>query len=84
RDDGTCEEQGYCWPNDNGIATKAEKGYFVLKRTGENQVLVLLNSQPSTNVLDPIVKLEKLANLKEQGYLTEKEFQIQKQKLLDS
>lgn len=41
RDDGTCKEQGYCLPNDDGIATKAEKGYFVLKRTGVNQVLVL-------------------------------------------
>ncbi|WP_458352794.1 SHOCT domain-containing protein [Peribacillus frigoritolerans] len=28
------------------------------------------------------MKLEKLAKLKEQGFLTEEEFQIQKQKLL--
>jgi hypothetical protein len=42
RDDGTCETHGYCWPNDDGVATKAEKGYYVLKRTGPNQVLVLV------------------------------------------
>ncbi|WP_459500714.1 peptidase G2 autoproteolytic cleavage domain-containing protein [Bacillus sp. C1] len=42
RDDGTCETHGYCWSNDDGIATKSEKGYFVLKRTGANQILVLV------------------------------------------
>ncbi|MCM3197165.1 peptidase G2 autoproteolytic cleavage domain-containing protein [Priestia megaterium] len=42
RDDGTCEEQGYCLPNDKGVATKSKKGYLVLKRTGLNQVLVLI------------------------------------------
>jgi len=58
RDDGTCEEQGYCWTNDEGIATKASQGYRVLKRTGVNQVLVLVNSLPSRNELGPVVKLE--------------------------
>jgi trimeric autotransporter adhesin len=84
RDDGTCEVDGYCIQNDEGIATKASKGYRVMKRTGENQVLVLINSKPSTNKHDFVVKLEKLAKLKEQGYLTEEEFQSEKQKLLDS
>ncbi|MBX9976617.1 peptidase G2 autoproteolytic cleavage domain-containing protein, partial [Cytobacillus firmus] len=41
RDDGTCEVNGYCKPNDNGIATKVDQGYRVLKRTGANQILVL-------------------------------------------
>lgn len=41
RDDGTCETHGYCRPNDDGIATKAESGFFVIKRTDENQVLIL-------------------------------------------
>lgn len=41
RDDGTCEVHGYCWPNNNGIATKSEKGYYVLERTSTNQILVL-------------------------------------------
>jgi hypothetical protein len=41
RDDGTCSPNGYCRPNDDGIATKADNGYFVLKRTGSNQILVL-------------------------------------------
>jgi hypothetical protein len=42
RDDGTCEVHGYCWSNDDGIATKAEKGYFVLERTRPDQILILL------------------------------------------
>ncbi|PEC21938.1 peptidase G2 autoproteolytic cleavage domain-containing protein [Bacillus cereus] len=41
RDDGTCETHGYCRPNDDGIATKAESGFFVIKRTGDNQILIL-------------------------------------------
>ncbi|PQZ59861.1 peptidase G2 [Bacillus sp. MYb209] len=41
RDDGTCETHGYCRPNDDGIATKAESGFFVIKRTSENQILIL-------------------------------------------
>ncbi|MGI8278408.1 peptidase G2 autoproteolytic cleavage domain-containing protein [Bacillus mycoides] len=41
RDDGTCETHGYCRPNDDSIATKAESGFFVIKRTGENQILIL-------------------------------------------
>ncbi|MED0971432.1 peptidase G2 autoproteolytic cleavage domain-containing protein [Bacillus paramycoides] len=41
RDDGTCETHGYCRPNDDGIATKAERGFFVIKRTSENQILIL-------------------------------------------
>ncbi|HDR7716506.1 MULTISPECIES: peptidase G2 autoproteolytic cleavage domain-containing protein [Bacillus cereus group] len=41
RDDGTCETHGYCRPNDEGIATKSESGFFVIKRTDENQVLIL-------------------------------------------
>jgi hypothetical protein len=42
RDDGTCEEEGYCWSNDDGIATAADNGYKVMKRTGPNQVLLLV------------------------------------------
>ncbi len=37
RDDGTCEAHGYCVQMNNGIATKAESGFFVIKRTDENQ-----------------------------------------------
>lgn len=40
RDDGTCVVDGYCMPNNHGIATASETGYRVLKRTGENQILV--------------------------------------------
>lgn len=42
RDDGSCVSGGFCRPNQDGIATKAESGYLVLKRTGGTQVLVLL------------------------------------------
>ena len=31
-DDGTCEVGKYCMPNDNGIATKSNTGYRVLKK----------------------------------------------------
>lgn len=40
-DDGTCEADDYCQPTDEGIATKAEQGYRVLKRTGINQIMIL-------------------------------------------
>ncbi|MBB3110143.1 autotransporter adhesin [Paenibacillus phyllosphaerae] len=42
RDDGTCAAGGLCICNDQGIATAAEQGYYVLKRTGVNQILVLM------------------------------------------
>jgi hypothetical protein len=83
RDDGTCETHGYCWSNDDGIATKAEKGYFVLKRTGPNQVLVLVSPLQQT-IKGTIEQLSQLIKFKEQGYLTEEEFNKQKQILLNS
>ncbi|TXR98058.1 hypothetical protein DN390_20390 [Bacillus sp. SH7-1] len=41
RDDGTCQVNEYCRPNNSGIATAADSGYRVMKRTGPNQILVL-------------------------------------------
>jgi hypothetical protein len=41
RDDGSCEVDSYCKPNQDGIAVKASSGYRVLERTGEYQILVL-------------------------------------------
>ncbi|MDQ0242998.1 autotransporter adhesin [Bacillus fengqiuensis] len=41
RDDGTCQVNGYCRPNNEGIATASKDGYRVIKRTGPNQILVL-------------------------------------------
>ncbi|OLO35932.1 hypothetical protein BTR23_16035 [Alkalihalophilus pseudofirmus] len=41
RDDGTCEVDGYCRPNDQGIASASSKGYRVMKRTDYDQILVL-------------------------------------------
>ncbi|MFD4820413.1 peptidase G2 autoproteolytic cleavage domain-containing protein [Peribacillus butanolivorans] len=41
RDDGTCQMNGYCKPNDEGIAMASDKGYRVMERTGPNQILVL-------------------------------------------
>jgi hypothetical protein len=83
RDDGSCEVNGYCMPNGEGIATKAKQGYRVLDRTGTNQILVLFNSVP-VNSSNHIEDLKKLAELKEQGHLSEEEFRIEKQKLLNS
>ncbi|TDL92492.1 hypothetical protein E2R55_05525 [Vibrio vulnificus] len=83
RDDGSCEVNGYCMPNGEGIATTAKRGYRVLKRTGINQILVLFNSVPINNPTN-LEDFRKLVELKEQGYLTEEEFLIEKQKLLNS
>ncbi|WP_412734032.1 peptidase G2 autoproteolytic cleavage domain-containing protein [Halalkalibacterium halodurans] len=44
RDDGTCKVGGYCKPNHEGIATASPIGYRVMKRTGKNQLLVLVDS----------------------------------------
>lgn len=41
RDDGTCQVNGYCKSNNNGIATASSEGYRVMKRTGINQILVM-------------------------------------------
>ena len=41
RDDGTCKAGSFCKPNDEGIATASSTGYRVIKRTSENQVLVI-------------------------------------------
>ena len=42
RDDGTCEINGYCKPNDEGIATKSDTGYRVMKRVSNNIIQVLV------------------------------------------
>ena len=42
RDDGTCQVNGYCKPNDNGIATSSENGYRVMKRVSENIIQILV------------------------------------------
>lgn len=41
RQDGSCEIDGYCTSNNDGIATKSETGYRVLKVISDNQVLIL-------------------------------------------
>lgn len=42
RDDGSCIPGGYCRPGENGIAVSASQGYRVLRRTGAEQVMILL------------------------------------------
>lgn len=42
RDDGSCVEGGYCRPNNHGIATKSETGYYVIERLMHNQVTIIL------------------------------------------
>ncbi len=41
-DDGTCVVNGYCKCGVNGVATKADNGYRVMKRIDENTILVLI------------------------------------------
>lgn len=44
RDDGTCQVGQNCYPNADGIATHSTsgQGYRVMKRTGQNQILVFV------------------------------------------
>lgn len=42
RDDGTCEINKCCKPNNDGIATAAETGFRVMKRVSENIVQILV------------------------------------------
>lgn len=42
RDDGTCEVNGFCKSNDEGIATSSTDGYRVMKRVSENIVQVFI------------------------------------------
>ncbi|MGL6199881.1 MAG: peptidase G2 autoproteolytic cleavage domain-containing protein [Lachnospiraceae bacterium] len=42
RDDGSCQPNGWCQPNTDGIATSSEQGYKVLKRLDENTVLICI------------------------------------------
>ncbi|MGE7592052.1 peptidase G2 autoproteolytic cleavage domain-containing protein [Peribacillus frigoritolerans] len=83
-DDGTCKAGSYCKPNHEGIATASDQGYRILERTRQNQILVLITPGYRRSDINNAVQLEKLAKLKEQGYLTEEEFQMEKHNLLNS
>ena len=41
-DDGTCEVNGFCAANDNGIGTNAETGYRVMERLDKNHIRVFV------------------------------------------
>lgn len=41
-DDGTCEVNGYCRPLKDGIASKSQSGYRVMKRIDENHIKILV------------------------------------------
>ncbi len=42
RDDGTCEVDSFCKPDDSGIATASNSGYRVMKRVSDNIIQVLV------------------------------------------
>lgn len=42
RDDGSCKVNGFCSPNDDGIATLSNSGYRVIKRVSENIVQIIV------------------------------------------
>jgi len=42
RDDGSCIVNGFCSPNDDGIATASPSGYRVMKRISDSIVQILL------------------------------------------
>ena len=66
-----------------GMVLKSSILPFV-KTTQEQMQITRRQSKPAapTNATDIASQLERLANLKEKGHLTEEEFQVQKKKLL--
>lgn len=42
RDDGTCQVNSYCKPNENGIATASDMGYRVIERLNGNHIRIIL------------------------------------------
>lgn len=42
QDDGTCEVNGCCTANVNGVATKSDSGYRVIKRIDETHIKIIL------------------------------------------
>lgn len=40
RDDGTCVPDGFCRPNNEGIATPATDGFYVMDRVDESNILI--------------------------------------------
>lgn len=44
RDDGTCQVNGYCIPDKNGIGTAASTGYRVMKRVSECLVEIFVSA----------------------------------------
>lgn len=42
QDDGTCEVNGYCTASVNGVATKSDSGYRVIKRIDETHIKIIL------------------------------------------
>ncbi|MFB3167750.1 peptidase G2 autoproteolytic cleavage domain-containing protein [Neobacillus sp. 179-C4.2 HS] len=83
RDDGTCQVNRFCKPNNAGIATESENGFRVMKRTGRNQILVLVTPLQIVENKSTIEQLSQLIIIKEKGYLSIEEFEIEKQKLLN-
>jgi hypothetical protein len=43
RDDGTCIVNGYCKPNDEGVATNSESGYRVIQRISDTLIKVWIS-----------------------------------------
>lgn len=42
QDDGTCKVNGYCTASVNGVATKSDSGYRVIKRIDETHIKIIL------------------------------------------
>lgn len=42
QDDGTCEVNGYCTASVNGVATKSDSGYRVIKRIDKTHIKIIL------------------------------------------
>jgi len=42
RDDGSCQPNGFCRPNGEGIAMAAEAGFSVMKRLADNRIQIVM------------------------------------------
>ena len=42
QDDGTCKVNGYCTASVNGVATKSDSGYRVIKRIDKKHIKIIL------------------------------------------
>jgi hypothetical protein len=79
RDDGTCQPDGYCLPNKEGIATASEYGYKILQRTGANQVLIIMNGHENAERWQTKLSQQQAQVNEQQAQVNEQQAQLNEQ-----